>query len=147
MNNTTGEQFYDGVLAAVRHTLLLSSGDTGTLPITMAEEAQAVVAAQSNETPPGYWEPVPPDEQVDSWDGFQFVDITRLGDVAFIAFRWRETGANTFVHTVDVREFLDRDMPVRMAAAIISVNLLERMGGGWHRQVSLRRIKGLTFIE
>jgi len=43
--------------------------------------------------------------------------------------------------------FLDQDMPVRMAETIISVNLLERLGGGWHWQASLRRIKGLTFIE
>jgi len=90
---------------------------------------------------------VPPDEQVDSWDGFQFVDLTRLGDVAFIAFRWRETGTDTFVHTVDMRGFLDRDMPVSVAETIISVNLLERLGGGWHWRASLRRIKGLTFIE
>jgi len=97
--------------------------------------------------PPGQWEPVPLDEQVDSWDGFQFVDIARLGDVAFIAFRWRATGAETFVHSVDLRWFLDRDTPVHMAETIISVNLLERLGGGWHWQASLRRIKGLTFIE
>lgn len=52
MNNTTREQFYDEVLVAVRRALILSSGDTGTLPLTTREEAQAIAAAQSVATPP-----------------------------------------------------------------------------------------------
>ena len=69
-----------------------------------------------------------------------------MGDIAFIAFRWRETGAETFVHGVDLRDFLDRELPVSLAEKIISVNLLEGLGGGWHWHASLERIKGLTFI-
>ncbi len=147
MNDTTYEQFYDEVLARMRTTLILSSGDTGTLPTITLEEAQAIAAAQSLATPPpGHWESVSPGEQVASWDGFQFVDIARLGNVALIAFRWRETGAETFVHSVDLQDFLDREMSVSLTETTISINLLERLGGGWYWHASLTRIKGLTFI-
>jgi len=60
MNDTTREQFYDGVLAAVRRTLILSSGDTGALPTTTFDKAQAIAARRRPATLPPFCSPMPP---------------------------------------------------------------------------------------
>ena len=60
MNDTTREQFYDGVLAVVRRTLILSSGDTGALPTTTFDKAQAIAARRRPATLPPFCSPMPP---------------------------------------------------------------------------------------
>ncbi len=134
MTNDNYEQFYNEVISALRTTLIQSSGDTGTRPSTIRGDIPSFHSP--NKQPSG-----PP------WDGFHFVELTRLGDHVFIAFRWRETGGDVFVYVTDMRDHIDRAHPAEFASTVISINLLERLGTGWYLHAPLSRIRGLTFIE
>lgn len=120
VDNTHG-RFYDEVIASLRATLAADS-----VPVTQIDAEGA---------------------RISSWAGFQFVDIARLEANALIAFHWHETGNQTFVHVVDLSYFTDRGMSVSLANQIISANLFEWIGDGWHLQVPTTQVRGLTFME
>lgn len=42
----------------------------------------------------------------------RLVNIIRLDNFLLIAFRWRETGDEVFVYTVDLRTFVEEPYPV-----------------------------------
>lgn len=157
MLNDNLERFYDDVVAGLHLALTRDSGGTGTLPgATDVATGRPLPTMPSQ--PGGAWciavpdpnAPKPPDRArpflVPPWDGFQFVAIARLADVALVAFRWRETGEEIFVRTLSLRSFIDRRIPAELAVTIASMNLLEDLGGGWHLHVRTKRIGDLTFV-
>lgn len=81
------------------------------------------------------------------WHGVELVDVATLAATLLIAFRWRETGGEVFVRLFDLRPHAEYGHPVALAETIITTNLLEQLGSGWHLHTSLQRIGGLTFIE
>lgn len=126
------EDFYNAVMAAVRATLTRVSGETWiprAASASLPEPRPRVAPFQ-----PGYV-------------GMRLVDITRLGDCLLIAFQWRETGSATYVYTVNLRSFAEGPYPVDVAEAIITMNLLERLGGNWYLHHPLIHIGGLAFME
>ncbi len=155
------ERFYDEVIAALHNTLTRSSGDTGTRSrATSAIESPPPLSQDRSSHTGGTWVPyaprvgsLPPPATKrppligPSWDGFHFVDVVRLENVAFISFRWRETEAETFIYMYDLRTFVRRNIPTDFAASIASMNLLEQLGTGWHLRTPLKCIMGLTFID
>jgi hypothetical protein len=162
------EQYYDTIIALVRASLsrhnmvmeerrayeaaMLSNSTTD----TGLDKSDKPVSPRSPE--PGWHPvirgktPVPLGAPFTEWPfaegaGCEFVDVTRLGDFALIAFHWYETADETFVRVVNLRDFADRDFAAGMADTIITVNLFENVGNGWHLHHSLKRIRGLTFLE
>jgi hypothetical protein len=156
MSTENVEDFYDRVIAAIRDTLLQASKWTWSPPPPIDwEKLQKILPSSKGRWIPNF--PRSPELQAarqllppyqPSYAGFRFVDVTRLGNFALIAFRWRETGDETFVHTVDLRPFVaEEPRSVMFAEAVITTNLLERLGGQWYQHQTLKHIKGLTFIE
>ena len=154
------EQFYDDVVAALRITFTQVSGESWTPPPKRPAEHAATRSAVFSPAS-GRWvafnprlrKPGPARSTASlrspfqpSWIGFQLVDIARLGDVVLTAFRWRETADEIFVSLTSLREFAGGPYSVTVAEAIISMNLLERIGGQWYLHVPLQRIGGLTFL-
>lgn len=155
MTTENFENFYNDLVAEVRDSLTKMSGQTWT-PRSPEDEARFAEIFRStgrrmiplNPRDPelkAALEGIPPPSP--SYAGFQLVDVTRLGDAALIAFRWRETGDEIFVHLADMRPFVTEPGSVKWAESIITTNLLERLGGGWYQHHTLRKINGLTFIE
>ena len=80
--------------------------------------------------------------------GFHYVEGTRLGPFALIAFQWQETGEVIYVHIVDLRTFVNpHQYAVGMVATIVEFNLLERLRPRWYQHAKLRDIRCLTFME
>jgi len=155
MTTENFENFYNDLVAEVWDSLTKMSGQTWT-PRSPEDEARFAEIFRStgrrmiplNPRDPelkAALEGIPPPSP--SYAGFQLVDVTRLGDAALIAFRWRETGDEIFVHLADMRPFVTEPGSVKWAESIITTNLLERLGGGWYQHHTLRKINGLTFIE
>src|SRR5690348_14502815 len=126
MTDYAREKYYDALIAALRVTLMLDSGDTGTRPNTETAESNGPPAVSRPFRPGSHWvpywprgadSPSPLAPTSPSWDGFHFVDIARLGDAALIAFRWRETGDEIFVYVYDLGEFGRRSIPADFAAS------------------------------
>lgn len=146
------EQFYDEVVSALQTTLTRVSDETWIPRSTMSKPNAH--GAQPRRIP---LVPRSPELKAASdslfpfqpgFIGFQLVDITRLGEFGLIAFRWRETGDEIFVCTVNFRAFAEGEEPfsVHAAETIISMNLLERLGGQWYLHHPLRHIGTLTFM-
>ena len=139
------DNFYNEVVAALRKSLTAVSG----VPWTASPPIDESKLKESGPPKEVGWLPYnseSPDYQP-PYAGFQLVDVARLANFALIAFRWYDTGDEIFVHTVDLHSFTTIEAPVELADIIISTNLLEWLGWKWYEQRTLRRIKGLTFIE
>ena len=155
MSTENFESFYNDMVAVVRDSLKKMSGEPWT-PRPPEDEAKIQEIFRStgrrmiplNPRDPELKAALEGMSSLSPWyAGFQLVDVTRLGNIALIAFRWHETGDEIFVHTVDLRTFATEPHSVKWGEAIITTNLLERLGGGWYHHHALRKIKGLTFIE
>jgi hypothetical protein len=165
-NEDLGE-YYDAVIAAVLASLTrFSEADQG-IDLTEAPSApEAETAGSATELPDpaqpasGMWIPAcasgglrpppwmrPPPPRLPWGAGIHLVDVERLGQFLLLAFLWHETGDETYVYIVDLREFVDDGYAPDMAEMIITTRLYERVGKGWLRHASLRRVRGLTFIE
>ena len=97
--------------------------------------------------PPGWVHPAP---WLRGGAGFQLVDVVRLGQFALIGFQWQETGDQTYVYTVNLREFADhadQGWAVGLVKTIVLTNLLERVRPHWHLHHQMPTIHGLTFME
>ncbi len=161
MSTENFEQFYTDLLTALRVSLTQVSGDAWTPPPPMDETKKAKIAKLLAKLPPEQRGMIPLNPKTSelqeirdllpphqpSYTGFQLVDIARLGTFALIAFRWRETGDEIFVYTIDLHPFAAGQYGVETSEAIISMNLLEQLGGQWHTPHTLRNIKGLSFLE
>jgi hypothetical protein len=162
------EQYYDTIIALVRASLTrdntVMKERRAYEALMLSRSARGTGSEESDESVPPYiaepgWHPVirgetpvPPGAPFTDWAfaegaGCEFVDIARLGDLALVAFHWYETADETFVRVVNLRDFADRDFAAGMADTIITVNLFENLGNGWHLHHSLKRIRGLTFLE
>ena len=148
------EQFYDGVQAAVRATLTRVSGEiwnlhtppvSSTLPRSFDKPRRMLPYNPATPELQRLAKSLPPSQP--GYVGMRLVDVARLDDFLLIAFHWRETGDTTYVYTVNLRSFAEGPYPVNVTEAIITMNLLERLGGNWYLHHPLIHIGGLTFME
>lgn len=159
MTDKDFEQFCGVVLTLLRTTLTKASEATWT-PRQLRRRDETTLALPAKVPPSGgRWVPLAPRTPElqaarqslppvhASWAGFRLVDIAQLGAFALIAFQWRETGDKTFIYLADMHGFAESAYPAAMTETIISMNLLEQVGGQWYLHVPLIRIGGLTFME
>lgn len=159
------EQYYDTVISVVRASLIHTTDAVRASEAAAAARTPSATAeAATNSPPPGTpartgWFPYnppagspyaarprpagPPMEG----SGIRIVGMARLDDRALIAFRWHETGDETYVYTVSLRELADRNFAVGMADTIISTNFFEDVRKGWLLHARLHRVRGLTYVE
>lgn len=100
--------------------------------------------ASGKTLPPGWFRPP---ARLMEGAGFHLVDVVRLGQFALIGFQWQETGDQTYVYTVNLRELADERWAVGMVNTIVLTNLLERVRPHWHLHHQMPRIHDLTFME
>jgi len=160
------ERYYDAVISAIRASLthttdavrLSESIETASTPSATAAAAPPVGTSPLPPTGSGWFPYNPPEGSISATrprpvgppmegSGIRIVGVARLGDRALIAFRWHETGDETYVYTVNLRELADHNFAAGMADTIITTNFFEDVRNGWLPHARLHRVRGLTYVE
>ncbi len=158
------ERYYDAVISAIRASLtrvttLVRQSEDHEASRTLSKTEATTSPPPSGSPMRGGWFPYNPPEGSNymarprslsppmEGSGTRIVGVARLDDRALIAYRWHETGDETYVYTVNLRELADRNFAAGMADTIITTNFFEDVRKGWLLHARLHRIHGLTYVE